>query len=59
MCDKKGKDGSPIGARIFGDCDTFFRELMKHFYKPEEVKEWENDREKRIKVIYDPQRTDK
>lgn len=55
VCTKKGKDGTQIGSRVFGDCDVFFQEVMKHIMDPENLKKWEGGRESRMKT-YDKKR---
>ncbi|OWF48853.1 NAD-dependent protein deacetylase SRT1 [Mizuhopecten yessoensis] len=55
-CTKKAKDGQQLGSRVFGDCDVFFREIMKHILDPEELKEWEDGRANRMKN-YDKHRS--
>ena len=34
---------------MFGDCDVFMREVMKHVYPAEELSVWEGGRQERIK----------
>ncbi|XP_071139574.1 NAD-dependent protein deacetylase Sirt6-like [Mytilus edulis] len=55
-CSSTDKDGNIQGSRIYGDCDTFFKELMKNILDAEELKKWESERSDRMKV-YDSQRT--
>ncbi|XP_060065330.1 NAD-dependent protein deacetylase Sirt6-like [Ylistrum balloti] len=56
VCAEKTKDGQQLGSRVFGDCDVFFREVMKHILDPESLKRWEDDRGKRMKK-YDKHRS--
>ena len=46
---RKTASGEPNGSRVFGDCDIFLREIMKHIFSTKELDVWENARGKRIK----------
>ncbi|XP_041359037.1 NAD-dependent protein deacetylase Sirt6-like [Gigantopelta aegis] len=43
-----GPHGEVVGSRVFGDCDIFMQEIMKHILVPEDLKSWEDGREKRM-----------
>ena len=47
--------GAPLGSRIFGDCDKLMKEVMLALFDREFVKDWEDERESRMK-IYDKRR---
>lgn len=50
-------DGIPeaAGCRVYGDCDTFIREILKNVIGDERLKSWEGDRPQRI-VSYEKNR---
>lgn len=52
---KKGPDGAPAGCRVFGDCDKFMKEVMKHIFPSGDMHTWEAKRPERMKE-YDQQR---
>lgn len=53
-------DGIPeaAGCRVYGDCDTFIREILKNVIGDERLKSWEGDRPQRI-VSYEKNRCQK
>ncbi|XP_060608576.1 NAD-dependent protein deacetylase Sirt6-like isoform X2 [Ruditapes philippinarum] len=52
---KKGANGADNRCRVFGDCDVFMREVMRHLYTEEDLKTWEAARQERMKK-YDTER---
>lgn len=56
-CDmqKKGPDGLPVGCRVYGDCDIFMKEMMRHIFPSENLDVWEKGRSDRMKT-YDSER---
>lgn len=47
---KKDSNGaSARGCRVFGDCDFFMKEIMRHIYSAEDLKAWEAARPDRMK----------
>lgn len=46
----------PLGSRVFGDCDSLMKKIMSNLLPPQELQEWENGREDRMKD-YDSKRT--
>lgn len=53
-------DGIPeaAGCRVYGDCDTFIRKILKNVIGDERLKSWEGDRPQRI-VSYEKNRCQK
>lgn len=49
---RKDPSNEPYGARIFGDCDAFMKEVMKQIFSAEDLETWEKGRKERMK-IYD------
>ena len=41
---------APIGSRLFCDCDRLMEELMTCLLSTEDLAEWENEREARMKL---------
>ena len=57
FCYERDRESSTArGSRVFGDCDTLMRELMRCVLSESELREWESGREKRMKH-YDSFRT--
>lgn len=54
-CLDKDKNGNTLGSRVFGDCDTFMREIMKNIVSAKDLEEWEAGRGDRMKM-YDTKR---
>lgn len=52
--------GAPeaAGSRVYGDCDSFIRELLKNVMGEETLKSWEGDRQQRL-VSYNKNRCQK
>lgn len=52
--------GAPeaAGSRVYGDCDSFIRELLKNVMSEETLKSWEGDRQQRL-VSYNKNRCQK
>ena len=46
---RKGPSGEPYGARIFGDCDAYMKEVMKQIFSAEDLETWEKGRKERMK----------
>ncbi|KAJ8307673.1 hypothetical protein KUTeg_014777 [Tegillarca granosa] len=55
VCLEKDKKGITLGSRIFGDCDTFMREIMKNIMPSKDLEKWEASRNDKMK-IYDTKR---
>ena len=50
------ESGTARGSRVFGDCDTLMKELMRCVLSESELREWEGGRDKRMEH-YDSLRT--
>lgn len=48
ICHTIGKDGLQVGSRVYTDCDTLMREIMKHMLSADDLKDWEEGRESRM-----------
>jgi hypothetical protein len=50
ICLKKSsrEDETPLGSRVFGDCDLLMRKIMKNLLSATELKEWEEGHENRL-----------
>ena len=59
VCTAKNPDkpSETLGARVYGNCDQFMKELMKHLLGKEELEEWESEQGQRM-TEYDGQRAD-
>lgn len=42
-------DGTMIGSRVYGDCDHMMREVMRCILPEDELQEWEDGRDDRMK----------
>ena len=44
------KKDEALGSRVFGDCDKLMREVMKYLLSGQDLKNWEDEREQRMKI---------
>lgn len=50
--DSLSTDNRQLGCRVYGDCDLFMKEVLKHILKYDELKTWEELRGERL-IQYD------